>query len=317
MSLYLLPVVIALLIKVAIFVFVKRAGIKTQHLYGFLVMFAVHNICELGVLLTPPDQAAMISVGMRMYYAATFLLASYGLTCVLKIAMVSDDDGTKFIEKAIWLGALSGAVLSVLTDTIAKGYIQLSYTATVLKGLAYWLFQLNNSIALLTILFVLAREAFYGATKAQRVRCLRMLIAFFPMIVASLSILGLMQYGYQISAAMVIPFASTWFLITLVYSEREHRLTEIRRMIPGTQESKERSELNKVKASMHQVFSDFAVGDASFTETTDRIDSLLLAYSYEKYGGNVQQTAKFIGLGRSTLYKKMEKHDIGQRKNVD
>ena len=107
-----------------------------------------------------------------------------------------------------------------------------------------------------------------------------MLSAYIPLVAIALTVLFLMNVGLKINATGLLPISTALFVWILVYSERRHRLTDIRRVVPGTRE-------NKVTQQLQEVFTKYAAGEMGYQDASNEIELLLLAYSYDKHSGNV------------------------------
>jgi len=311
MNFYILPAAVALIANLFVLVIARRAGVRTDYLYSLIVTFAAHNICELLLFLNHAESNGLTVYILSAYYATTFGLVAAACSCALKVAEIPKDSIARKLENLVWVAAGAGVILSLFTNQIVNGVAELSYSSTAIKGNSYWLFQVTAAISALFSITALIYGFFIAADKRQKVRCLSMLGAYIPLVVGALTILSLMTAGFKVNATGVLPIATALFICILVYSERRHRLTDIRRVVPGTHE-------NKVTLELQEAFAKYAAGEVGYQDSTNKIESLLLEYSYEKHSGNVLQTAKFMKVGRSTLYKKMQKHNLGrQNKSKD
>jgi len=306
MNFYVIPVIVALFVKILALVIAKRSGIRTQYLYAFIGTFAVHNLCELFLFINGNHADPTTDLILRFYYAITFILVAYACSCALEVSNVDKKQFTKFIEKYVWLGAIAGALLSLISDQIITGAKPLSYTVTAIKGSNYWFFQVISAVALSNGAYALTREAQTATLKMQKSRCIKMLVAYIPILVGSLGVLVLMRNGFQVNATMVLPVTSIFFLGFLVYSERQHRLTDIRRLIPGTHE-------NRIMDELHQAFAKYAAKEVGYQDAKATIDALLVSYAYDKHEGNVTHAADFMQVPRSTLYTIMGRLKISKK----
>lgn len=307
MNFYFLPALVALLGNLFILFVARRAGIRTDYLYPLVVIFAAHNICELvlGYNFSQSNSSGWTVHILSAYYAVTFALVAISCSLAFHIAQVAENSFFSKAEKLVWLGAGIGIALTLFTNEIVSGSKTLSYTYTAVKGDFYWLFQLTSGFVAIASIVALFKGMTMAEESRQEVRCLFMLCAYVPFVFTALSVLTLMGANLEINATGVLPISIALFIWILVYSERRHRLTDIRRVVPGTQE-------NKVTQQLQEVFTKYAAGEIGYQDASNEIESLLISYSYDKHSGNVLQTAKFMRVGRSTLYKKMQKHSMGR-----
>lgn len=307
MNFYFLPALVALLGNLFILIMARRAGIRTNYLYSLVVVFTAHNICELLLFLnfSLSDANDLTLYLLKIYYAITFALIATSCSLAFQVAEVAKNDFLNISEKIVWFGAGIGIVLALITNEIVVEATELSYSFTAMKGDSYWLFQLTAGFTALASAAALFKGLIVAQEKRQKVRCVFMLSAYIPLVAIALTVLFLMNMGLKINATGLLPISTALFVWILVYSERRHRLTDIRRVVPGTRE-------NKVTQQLQEVFTKYAAGEMGYQDASNEIELLLLAYSYDKHSGNVLQTAKFMKVGRSTLYKKMQKHSMGR-----
>lgn len=305
MNFYILPALVALFGNLVVIFIARRAGIRTDYLYSLVVIFATHNVCELLLFLNFSQPNGLTVHFLSVYYAITFVLIATACSLAFKVAEITKNDFLNIVEKLIWVGAGIGLFLSLFTEEIVSGVRDLSYSSTAIKGDSYWLFQLTSAVTAIGSAAALFKGQLVATDSRQKTRCLFMLSAYIPLVVGALSVLFMMNMGLQINATGILPITISLFIWILVYSERRHRLTDIRRVVPGTRE-------NKVAQQLQEVFTKYAAGDMGYQDASNEIELLLLAYSYDKHSGNVLQTAKFMKVGRSTLYKKMQKHSMGR-----
>ena len=306
MNFYFLPALIALLGNLVVLFVARRAGIRTDYLYPLVVIFALHNVCELFLFFkfSQPSNDLTVYI-LSAYYAITFVLIAVACSLAFQVAEISKNDFLNIVEKLIWVGAGIGLFLSLFTNEIVAGVSELSYSSTAQKGESYWLFQVTSAVTALASASALCKGLILAEGSRQKTRCLFMLSAYIPLVLGAITVLFMMNVGIKINATGILPASIALFIWILVYSERRHRLTDIRRVVPGTRE-------NKVALQLQEVFAKYAAGDVGYQDAANEIESLLVAYSYDKHSGNVLQTAKFMKLGRSTLYKKMQKHNMGR-----
>lgn len=302
MNLYLAPVALALTLKLAALFVAHRSSLDTKFLYLQIWALALHNVSEFTLLALGPTMGHASEL-LRFYFVCTFLLLGASTSCAVSVARARDGDLVKFFEQYIWLGVATGIALTLLTDLIVAGATQLSYTITAVKGPGYWIFQVTSLFAISTIMFALIRESRTTTVERQRIRCNRMLIAYGPLVVSAIGLLVVMSQGYKVNATLILPITSSFFLCYLVYSERAHRLTTIRKFVPGTLE-------NKTMEKLYQVFEKYANGEVDYNSSTGRIEKMMLTYAYIRNDKNMRKTADFLGIGRSTLYSRMDKYGL-------
>ncbi|MFT6005823.1 MAG: hypothetical protein ACI9SX_000794 [Pseudoalteromonas tetraodonis] len=303
----LLPVTAALIIKGTILLVAKRAAIKTEYLFAFIATFAVHNLCEVLVIFDAVDGTANMLL-YRVYYAITFVLIAYACSMGIEIGNARRYWPFLLVEKLIWAASFIGVIFSLFTPKILMGLTSLGYSYTAIRGDSYALFLVTAVLAMVFGIMGIASGLTSANDERQRQRSVMALIAFFPIVFAALGVLGMMSVGININGLVALPLGSALFLSILVYSERKHGLTDIKKLLPGTNEK-------KVIARISALFSEYALGNSDYYPAIDEIERLMVSYAHDKHEGNIMRTAKHMGVSRSTLYKKMSKHKVGRAHN--
>jgi hypothetical protein len=303
----LLPVTAALIIKGTILLVAKRASIKTEYLFAFISTFAVHNLCEVLVIFDAMDGTANMLL-YRVYYAITFVLIAYACSMGIEIGNARRFRPFSYAEKVIWAASVVGVIFSLFTPKILLGLTSLGYSYTAIKGDSYALFLITSVSGLLLSILGIAAGLTSDNDERQKQRSVLALLAFFPIVFAALGVLGMMSVGIKINGLVALPLGSALFLSILVYSERKHGLTDIKKLVPGTNE---RKVIDRISA----LFSEYALGNTDYYPAIDEIEKLMVSYAHDKHEGNIMRTAKHMGVSRSTLYKKMSKHKVGRAHN--
>lgn len=301
------PVVVALIIKGTILMVAKRAAIKTEYLFAFIATFAVHNLCEALVILDAFDGSPNLLL-YRVYYAITFVLVAYACSMGIEVGNARRVRIFQVTEKIVWAASVIGVALSLFTNQILTGLSSLGYSYTAIQGSGYGLFLATSVTAMALAIAGISTGLTSENDKRQQERSMMALIAFFPVALAALGVLGMMALGIKINGLVALPLGSALFLSILVYGERKHGLTDLKKVVPGT---RQKQTINRIS----DLFSEYALGKTDYYPAIDEIEKLMVAYVHDKHEGNISRTADHMGISRSTLYKKMSKHKLGKAHN--
>ena len=122
-------------------------------------------------------------------------------------------------------------------------------------------------------------------------------------------VVALIRTGSEVSLAMTIPFSTSIFLCLVLYAEYKYAWDAVPKL--ATKETPEQLEMSE-NEQLLDIFAKYTAGKYLFNEATEKFDRLLLTHMYKKNDGNMLRTAKEMGLGRSTLYRKIEKHNLNK-----
>lgn len=302
MSVYFVPALIALLIKLFVLTHVIRGGKVSIVFLSLIVVFAVHNGIELfGYMYF--EEGSLVNVFFRLYYVATAFACLYILLHGLSVSKLENNTLTSILIAAT-------AVLSVLmlfSNWVIAGQYSIGYSVSAIKGPMYWLF----AVYLFTVLFSTVAVILYGhhrsTAKIDSVRCLHSLMALGPVMLVFALALIFKIADIGVNATGLIPIATTLFLGIVLKTESKHKLSELRRLIPL---SSERETTNNLMDLLDNYIQNSGK-DNIYKELQDGIEREIIAYSLKKCDNNVSSTTKMMGLkNRSTLYSMMNRLEI-------
>ncbi len=334
MTLYFLPALLALLIKVGV-LFAANAERKAQRMHA-----ASFNKTEsgksqssprIGVQPTKPNQSSH-EVGLLSLFTTMVLIMAghnisellgyiqfadgfvtdkilrwYYLMTVGSLALITlyskevsrlhaeGEIASKLITLAILISAVAIGAAFMFSDILVLGAHSIGYSATADHGAFYWLFQVYALLSFGVIVAYLI-AGYLGSSQHQvQIQCGYTLLALAPIVITSLILLGLMRLGFDVNAALVMPLASAMFLVITLKGERLHGMFDIRRHIPMSLE-------RKTSAEIMEIFSQYSQDRVNYRDALNEIEKLLVTHKHQKHGGNVSSTAASMELPRSSLY---------------
>ena len=205
--------------------------------------------------------------------------------------------------------AFSGLIVITtiaFSDLIVSGSSTLNYSITASQGKLYvvWqLFCLMTGIATSLALWIGLKSA---KDHQLEIRCVYTAFALAPLVLLSLLILVLMGLGFQVNAVVAMPVATTLFLVIMLTSEYQHRLTDVRRFLPWSNE-------RRTSQKIMDIFSNYSRDDLEYRQAVSEIERLLVLHKYDKNEGNASETAGKMGMPRSSLYSIFNRLDIESR----
>ena len=218
---------VALVIKAGILVFSPRTEIKPKsNLFVLLVVvFATLNTIEFFLLLEP--SRISIDALIRTYYALTVLTLAL-------LSYYSTNIARQVPDKSILIIALFSVVtisaLVIFSELIVNGVRDLGHAVTAARGEYYFIYSAFAMITLTYVAISLQQGRSKGGTEIVKMQSTYVLIALMPIVTSGIAIAVLMNLGYAINAAGVMPIATTAFLLIALTSEDIHKLTGIRLM---------------------------------------------------------------------------------------
>lgn len=309
MSVYMLPALIGLVLKLFILVLAFRGGKISTLFLSLIVVFACHNAIELvGYLQFSNNES--VEMLFRPYYVVSIYSVMYILLHGLAISEQSNRVITAFLVSL----ATSISVLVLNTDLIVAGQYSIGYSITAVQGPFYWGFVLYVAFIFAATVAVLIREYRNAQSSLKSIRSAYSLFALAPVMVIALIAVLLKVTNTGINAAGIFPIATTVFLILILKGESQHRLMDIRRFLPFSPERKAATEVVQI---MDEYTASDNSGSESFKALRNDIERKIIVYTLNRCNNNITKATKMMGFeSRSTLYSMMNRLGINHNQGL-
>lgn len=290
MSMFVFPAVIALTIKLMV-IFIYRRNLQGNSYFTMLVLiFACHNFCEV-LVFWEYFRGIKAEYLVRSYYVISLFALFAIATHAANVSLLKEKLFATILLPVICLISL----MLMLTDLVVSGVESWGYVVTAVRGDLYNVFQVMALLLTAQIVYLLYKGYKNADSHTSQIRCAYSAIALTPLVLAVLLVILLMNLGFHINAVVFFPVATTLFLVITLASEEKHRLTDIRRFIPF---SDERRTSNQIM----DIFSSYAQDQANYRDSITQIEKLLVEHKYEKNNRNATYAAERMGMPRSSLY---------------
>lgn len=236
----------------------------------------------------------------RPYYVC--LIWGLILMCLFSIKTSILEHKFKHLLSLLVLSGISFSFFILTTDIIVEGVVSIGYSATAIKGEMFGVFLVFSSACLLFIVVILSIGIYKAQSDTSKNNCLWALLALMPIIIVGASISILLSFNIKINFAGILPIATSLFLIVMLKTEDSHNLSDFRRFLPLSLESK-----TSRKAS--QLFSKYTMDEISYKELKIGVEIIATEYKFLKKG-NVSQAAISMDLNRSTVSNLVSRHNL-------
>lgn len=232
-----LPAFVALCFKAGIFAYARAAirhNLQTRLYLLALFALSIQNVAEIAHFDAIINKGVLPILEVTIFYAAS--IAALSLFFHLSLTFASELLGKATVRRLYGLGyilCVSLEALLLFTPWLIKDYETMSHTVTRVPGPLYFLFEVY--VLLLSVGIVAA--LIYGATKesnaSRRARATTVLFAVAPMLLVAVFVVAALHIGMRrFNAALVMPIATTYFLLVTAYAVHQYRLFDIQFYIP-------------------------------------------------------------------------------------
>jgi hypothetical protein len=263
-----------------------------------VLVFATTNLCEF-FLIAKLSDGLISSYLLRCYYIASTASVAYLLFYCLDIGGIR----CKWLRKATALTAISISAAILFTDAVIAGAVSASYTVTASQGDLYSVFRLYGLIGLALSALMLGVGYLKSETRAQQIQRAYTLFAISPLVFASVSVIALMYFGSSLTGAIILPFASSAFLMLTIITESPVHLSKMLKRFPA-------SFTNKTSLHTRNITNRFVDGDLDYMQAKNEFEKGILIHKLAEFKGNKTAVADNIGVDRTTIYSMINRLDI-------
>lgn len=245
----------------------------------------------------------LINPGMfalRVYYLSLILsflgLFDLSIRNVFTTARVRD----LFINTATILAVLLVGLV-FFTHLVVAGYESIDYSITRVAGPAYWLFQVFALVSL-ALSIGLNLYGSFGRTTSHR-KCKATLVCFLPYAVSIIAVIILMQAGIHINASIIVPIATSYLLLVLIYMEDRNAVFRLLTKVPY---SRERKSYRLLAAEIEDFLGNALNGNSmSLKEFTGVLEKHVVSLAVEMSNGNQARAADLLNTSKSSVCRKL------------
>jgi len=260
-------------------------------------------------IIAPASQELILDILIRLFYAVCFVSSACILSHALAVLKVEEISFLPKIESSVWFLALFGLILSLASDEIVSGYtFRTTVGITATKGDLYWIFLLQTMLVLIASFGAALWKSLNPSDMANKPFIRSVLLAYALLLMGCLIMLFAFRYGLLTSVPLLYPLVISLFAIVLIIGELRHQKLSAKEDLLNAGSSLPQNLTTDELLS--ETLSGYKNGKYTLTQAMERFDYMLVSYTYNKHNGNMSHTAKATGLGRSTLYKKVQKHNL-------
>ncbi|TBR37923.1 hypothetical protein CBF23_013440 [Marinomonas agarivorans] len=294
MMIWLLPSAIALLMKV--FLFFYSDVHKKKYFFTFLVLTFTLNLLELLGFFS----LAQNSTALKLYYFTAVFTFFY-------LAVVCSDisQSCQWLKSDFLLVAVSILAVTIfLTSYMVVDFKPLpNGSITKVAGEYYFIFQIYAISILLLALNVLIRRLVTRCDYQLRVQCLIALLAFTPFILVILSLMFVMQLGYQINMVGFLSLATSFMLLMFISLSDKHKLFTMMSFVPFSRERQYRLKLLKL---MRQFDGPIVGQHINIKAILKEVEGVVIDHT-NHYFPTQKEVAKMLTISESSLSRKVDR----------
>lgn len=288
MGFYVLPSILAISAKIAIFILGRRTLKQVdKSLLLFLIGLFGVNVFELALLILVPHPEKTF-VLLTLYYSSVILANGACVYYVLGLKGWL----SPLIKILIYVPHGLVLVLLAIPGIVLEGAESIGYSITRVPGPLYPVLQLLiiSGLGITLGALVAAKQ---DANPDTRKKALVLLIATAPLIASVALIMALMQAGFPINATIITSLATSFMMAVLIYTESKYRLFKFLSVIPNTEENKQWSALSKLLNKP----------DMTLKEAQTVFAAMFVEEAVKRSEGNQVRAAKSLNTSRTTVHR--------------
>ena len=292
------PASLALLVKLVIIS--KRSKIQISPILArpfwlLLLCLGVLNVMEILAYVNA-------SLGNHFSYLVLYVLRGYYVFLSLAFAMLFEISvilamDQKKTWKGLWGFRLICAAIVIfisVSESVVISAEFIGYTFSRVPGPYYFVAPAYLFTMLLLSMITCCFGYIVAKTHYAKVQCTFVILSVFSMAIPIVLVIILMAYEVKISAALILPIASTLFLIVLTYALNTRGIYNIRVWIPG-------SKMCSLFFSWHKEFVIYPDWMMSAKERRQRNEKRFLIEALMRADGNQGKAAKNLNVSPSSM----------------
>jgi len=268
---------------------------------GLIVALASMNLLE---VITFGNLIGNFSLLIKPYYAIAIISCSFFLCLSWRLNSPSESTQRTFYLVVI-LANLVVLPLILFTDAIINGAVRTSYTVSRVPGDQYWIFQIYSLVCILVGMILIWRSYARANNPLDKKRHIVIFYSFLPIVITGISVLILMQLGFDINFSIFLPLSTLLFVIVYLFTENRSDLFKFLVNIPYSEERAAYKEVNdRLIEYLARTQTDEKI---SLKEAMGSIEKAFIARALELKGGDHNLAAEMLSISMSTIYRKEDK----------
>lgn len=249
---YALPAILALLIKIGMFIYARYSrvhNLQTQLFLLFLFCVAIQNLAEIRFFFTYEDEFLNASDAGRWWYGAAVLELAFLLHLTFLVGTSWRAAGENIPTIGAFLIYIPALVIEMLlwgTPLLIVDFEPMSYTVTQIPGPLYFLFQLYVVGYLCLTIGLLAHGSRTLSSKFRRRQSRFLFVGLVPFVSLAVALVVLRHLGFRgFNATATLPFTITFLLVVTAYATHQYRLFDIEFFVPWSKVRKRKTAFYK------------------------------------------------------------------------
>lgn len=298
MSYLVIPAIFSLFIKSLLVVY-NKDSLSKNYFTAVLFICVLHSCCEVAAFYGY-SKGYNIELLFRTYYVLSIFWLTFAFIHSKTVAGIK-----KFSLPVIFI-ATCLSLLVLGSDTIISGYTEKGYSITAVKQEYYPLMATFLVFNLLGSILILSWQLFLKRSSIEKeTQCFYLFIGFLTPFSVTIFVILSVYLGWNFSAIGVLPISNLLFFLFIVKSENYHHITDVKRFLPWSFESKASKQCNTILTKCIRE-------EIGLKQANDEFQRLVIEYQKNK-GYSKLASAKKLRLSKSTLYSKLQKLEINWR----
>lgn len=300
MELLILPSVLAICIKIGIFLRYHESLRRENFDLGiFFLAVLFLNLFEL--LSIQSEFAADTSLLILLAYYCCVIFTIHGfINVALTYSQFDWHTGKiKLTLNLVLAGIISGMLF---TRGIVAGVEPMnSFTLTRIPGDYYGLFPAYLFLGLILAVGLLIRGILHADSNFARQKCLVVLIAAATPVLMAMSVVAMMAFGVPVNGVIFMSLSLSIMLGLIVFAEEKTRLFRLLTIMPYTRERRLHKELLNQITDCVSISDDPDLQGINLKSMMKDLEGSVVQHVLSYYDGNQKKAAHALGVSEATL----------------
>lgn len=291
------PAAIALTIKAGIFLYARFSPVHNRVTSIFLLgLFAlsIQNLAEISHFFTLASGGIPV-FELSLWYVSGIMAMTLMFHLAVSLALEGlTGEWRRWLYYACYSYGTLLIVFLISGDQLVKGFEQIEHTATRIPGPIYFLFEIFAIVTSIGLIGLFCYGSLRQVTAQRRAQNTLLLVGILPALCVVVALIALLHFGIKtVNATIILPFASTVFLVVCAYAIYQYRIFDIQFFIPWSKVRRRKTAFHKRIRQLIAEIADLPSANEAVTRISETLGCpvIMLGLNRKVFAGNADKMA--------------------------